>query len=153
VTPRDGRGCIGQETVAALAPLAVGGARAVAAVCTVDDAETVRRLWATAHRAFGRVDMWINNAGVTAPRQPIGRLQSEHIDATQRTNLLGMMLATRIALEGLRAQDGGGTLWNMEGFGSNGMTIPGMSLYGASKFALTYFNRCRVVTDADFAPG
>jgi short-subunit dehydrogenase len=30
----------------------------------------------------------------------------------------------------------------MEGYGSNGMINPGMGLYGASKFALTYFNKC-----------
>ena len=84
---------------------------------------------------------WINNAGVTHPRQKVGELRAADIDATQRTNLLGMMLATRVALEGMRAQPGGGTIWNMEGFGSNGMMTPGMSLYGASKFALTYFNK------------
>lgn len=38
-------------------------------------------------------------------------------------------------------QPEGGTIYNMEGFGSNGMSRPGMSLYGASKFALTYFNQ------------
>ena len=51
------------------------------------------------------------------------------------------MLATQIALKGMGAQSGGGVIYNMEGFGSNGMMTPGMSLYGASKYALTYFNK------------
>ncbi len=130
-----------EETVAALAPLATGGARVVGIACAVEDPAALRDLWAAAAGAFGRVDVWINNAGVTAARQPVGGLQASDIDATQGTNLLGMMLATQVALHGMRTQDGGGTVWNMEGFGSNGMMTPGMSLYGASKFALTYFNK------------
>lgn len=128
------------EAVAALAPVAADGARVFGTACAVDDPSALQRLWSTAADASGRVDVWINNAGVTAPRQRIGALQAEHIEATQRTNLLGVMLATQVALAGMRAQPGGGTIWNMEGFGSNGMMSPGMSLYGASKFALTYFN-------------
>jgi NAD(P)-dependent dehydrogenase (short-subunit alcohol dehydrogenase family) len=128
-------------TVAALAPLAVGGARVVGAPCDVADAAAVQRLWDAAVAAFGRVDAWINNAGLSHPRQRIGELRAADIDAVAETNLLGMMLGTQVALAGMRRQKGGGTVWNMEGFGSNGMMTPGMSLYGASKFALTYFNK------------
>lgn len=128
-------------TVAALAPLAVGGARVVGAPCDVADAAAVQRLWDVAVAAFGRVDAWINNAGLSHPRQRIGELRAADIDAVAQTNLLGMMLGTQVALAGMRGQTGGGTVWNMEGFGSNGMMTPGMSLYGASKFALTYFNK------------
>lgn len=129
------------EVVAALTPLAVGGARVVGAPCDVADAAAVQRLWDTAAGAFGRVDVWINNAGLSHPRQQIGELRAADIDVVADTNLLGMMLGTQVALVGMRKQTDGGTIWNMEGFGSNGMTSPGMSLYGASKFALTYFNK------------
>lgn len=129
------------EAVAALTPLAVGGARVVGAPCDVADAAAVQRLWDTAAGAFGRVDVWINNAGLSHPRQQIGELRAADIDVVADTNLLGMMLGTQVALVGMRKQTDGGTIWNMEGFGSNGMISPGMSLYGASKFALTYFNK------------
>ena len=128
------------EAVAALAPLAADGARVVGAPCDVSDAAALRRLWDTAAGAFGRVDAWINNAGLSHPRQPIGGLHGADIEVVATTNLQGMMLGTQVALEGMGRQAGGGTIWNMEGFGSNGMMTPGMSLYGASKFALTYFN-------------
>lgn len=129
------------EAVAALAPLAADGARVVGAPCDVADAAAVQRLWDAAVAAFGRVDAWINNAGLSHPRRRIGELRAADIDAVAETNLLGMMLGTQVALAGMRRQTGGGTVWNMEGFGSNGMMTPGMSLYGASKFALTYFNK------------
>jgi short-subunit dehydrogenase len=39
----------------------------------------------------------------------------------------------------MTAQDGGGWIYNMEGFGSDGMTRPGITLYGTTKRAVTYF--------------
>jgi len=68
----------------------------------------------------------------------------------QQINLQGMMQGTRIALVGMQAQ-GGGTIYNMEGYGSNGMMNPGMGLYGASKFALTYFNKALLAETRDSA--
>jgi NAD(P)-dependent dehydrogenase (short-subunit alcohol dehydrogenase family) len=115
--------------------------RVTGAACDVSKTDELQRLWDVAHGAFGRVDVWINNAGISHARQRIGELRPADVEAVMATNLLGMMLATRVALRGMQAQ-GGGMIYNMEGFGSNGMTTPGMSLYGASKNALTYFNKC-----------
>ena len=129
------------EAVAALAPLAADGARVTGAPCEVSDAAAVQRLWDAAVAAFGRVDVWVNNAGLSHPRQQVGELRAADIEVVATTNLQGMMSGTQVALEGMGRQAGGGTIWNMEGFGSNGMMTPGMSLYGASKFALTYFNK------------
>jgi NAD(P)-dependent dehydrogenase (short-subunit alcohol dehydrogenase family) len=129
-----------EAALAELAPLATGGARAVGAPCDVSRHDELQRLWDTGVAAFGRIDIWVNNAGVSHARQRAGEMLAADIDAVQRTNLLGMMLASQIALRGMQ-QQGGGTIYNMEGFGSNGMVTPGMGLYGASKFALTYFNK------------
>ena len=128
--------------VAELQPLATGGARAIGRACDVSRADELQRLWDEAAREFGRIDIWVNNAGLSHPRQRGGEMRAEDIRIVEETNLLGMMLATRVALHGMQAQPGGGIIYNMEGFGSNGMMTPGMSLYGASKFALTYFKMC-----------
>jgi NAD(P)-dependent dehydrogenase (short-subunit alcohol dehydrogenase family) len=117
------------------------GGRLAGAACDVSNFDELQRLWDAAQAAFGGVDIWINNAGVSHPRQRAGAMRAEHINTVQETNLLGMMLATQVAMRGMSAQPGGGLIYNMEGFGSNGMTTPGMSMYGASKFALTYFNK------------
>ncbi|MFO1426150.1 MAG: SDR family oxidoreductase [Steroidobacteraceae bacterium] len=129
------------EALAALQPLASDGARAIAVACDVSKGGDLQRLWDAAQAAFGRVDTWVNNAGISHERQRGGELRAADIRRVEETNLLGMMLATQIALAGMGRQPGGGTIWNMEGFGSNGMVTPGMGLYGASKFALTYFNK------------
>ncbi|MBM4192179.1 MAG: SDR family oxidoreductase [Gammaproteobacteria bacterium] len=135
-------------TIAELTPSASDGARAAGIPCDVSKGEDLQRLWDTAVVAFGRIDIWINNAGISHPRQRAGEMREQDINSVQEINLLGMMLATKIALLGMRAQ-GGGTIFNMEGFGSNGMVTPGMGLYGASKFALTYFNKALVSETGD----
>jgi NAD(P)-dependent dehydrogenase (short-subunit alcohol dehydrogenase family) len=111
--------------------------------CDVARRAELRALWDTSVRALGRVDVWVNNAGISHARQRIGALQMPDLHAVFHTNLLGVIHATQVVLAGMRAQ-GGGTIYNMEGFGSSGMTSPGMSLYGASKYALTYFNKCLI---------
>lgn len=137
--------------LAELAPLATGDARVEGSACDVTKGAELQRLWDTAHGAFGRVDIWVNNAGISHPRQRGGEMLAADIRNVQETNLLGMMLATQIALKGMGAQSGGGVIYNMEGFGSNGMMTPGMSLYGASKYALTYFNKALLSETRDGA--
>jgi len=135
--------------VAALQPLATGGARAIGLGCDVSRAADLQRLWDESARQFGRIDIWVNNAGISHPRQRGGEMRAEDIRSVEETNLLGMMLATQVALRGMQSQQGGGLIYNMEGFGSNGMMTPGMSLYGASKFALTYFNKALLAETGD----
>lgn len=115
--------------------------RLLGIACDIASRDDIERLWQRSVEALGRVDLWINNAGVSHPRQRVGELSADDITSVAQTNLTGVLHATQVALRGMSAQAEGGTIYNMEGFGSNGMSRPGMSLYGASKFALTYFNK------------
>jgi NAD(P)-dependent dehydrogenase (short-subunit alcohol dehydrogenase family) len=139
-----------QQAVTELEPLAAGGARVLGLPCDVARRSDLQQLWDAAMGAFGRVDIWINNAGISPARQRAGEMRGEDIRSVQQINLQGMMQATQIALTGMQAQ-GGGTIYNMEGYGSNGMMNPGMGLYGASKFALTYFNKALLAETRDSA--
>jgi NAD(P)-dependent dehydrogenase (short-subunit alcohol dehydrogenase family) len=130
------------EALTELRPLGAQGGRLHGVACEVSSLEQVQHLWDDSVRAFGGVDIWINNAGVSHPRQRAGELREEDIQRVETTNILGMMWATQVAMKGMAAQADGGYIYNMEGYGSNGMINPGMGLYGASKFALTYFNKC-----------
>lgn len=139
-----------QQAVAELEPLASGTARVQGVPCDVAQCEALQTLWDEAISKFGRVDIWINNAGISPARQRAGEMRGEDIRNVQQINLQGMMQGTRIALVGMQAQ-GSGTIYNMEGYGSNGMMNPGMGLYGASKFALTYFNKALLAETRDSA--
>ena len=128
-----------------LEPLAARhGTRVVGQPCDVADYAQVEALWAAAVQALGRVDVWINNAALTNSRKPIGELPPEELRGIAEANLLGTMNASQVVVREMRRQPGGGFLYNFEGFGSNGMVSPGMSAYGASKAAVTYFTKCLV---------
>ncbi|MFI5429789.1 SDR family NAD(P)-dependent oxidoreductase [Aeromicrobium sp. UC242_57] len=51
--------------------------RVLGVVTDVSDRAAVQALWDQAAAHFGRVDIWINNAGVSAPRGPLAEQPAE----------------------------------------------------------------------------
>ncbi len=97
----------------------------------------VKELWAYAVKQFGEVDIWINNAGIAVPQAKFWDLDQESIAQLINTNLTGAMYGARVAL-GEFFKQGWGAFYNMEGLGSDGRQIEGLTLYGTSKRALNY---------------
>ncbi len=87
---------------------------------------------------FGSIDIWINNAGVNQPNEPIWNLDEKTIDRLIDIDIKGVVNSTRLVLNQMIKQ-GSGAIYNVEGHGSNDATITGLSLYGMSKRAITYF--------------
>jgi NAD(P)-dependent dehydrogenase (short-subunit alcohol dehydrogenase family) len=114
-----------------------GQERVTGKACDVTDADQVQALWDAAVATFGRVDVWVSNAGVSHRRAPLHELDSDEVTQVVATNLLGALHGARVALRGMVAQ-AGGQLWNVEGYGSDGMTTPGIAVYGATKRAVKY---------------
>jgi len=112
--------------------------------CDVTDFAQVHALWEAARTHFGRVDIWINNAGIAHPQEKFWELSPERYNAVVSTNILGTMYGSRVALQGMLAQ-GFGALYNMEGFGADGnRTMDGLALYGSTKAGLHFLNRSLV---------
>ncbi|WP_372727734.1 SDR family NAD(P)-dependent oxidoreductase [Nocardioides sp.] len=128
----------------AVLTLQAAGADASGAVADVGDRAAVQALWDHAIARYGRVDIWINNAGVSAPRRPLPEVDADVAESVVRTNVLGVMHGCAVAQAGLGTQTGGGWIWNMEGFGSTGQKQPGMTTYGATKRAVTYLTESLV---------
>jgi len=122
------------ESVAA-AEAAVPGSLGV--VADVTDRADVEKLWQATVERFGGVDHWINNAGLSTSRKPLWRLDPSEIDAVVSVNLGAILQASAVVLAGMLRQ-GKGQLWNMEGLGSTGQVVVGLTPYGATKRALTY---------------
>jgi NAD(P)-dependent dehydrogenase (short-subunit alcohol dehydrogenase family) len=116
------------------------GAELHGVACDVRDPVQVQALWDAAEKLLGRVDHWINNAGVGQPMQPLWELAPRDLDDTVRTNLLGSLYGAGAALRAMRER-GRGAVWFMEGHGSDGSIRPGLSAYGATKRALRYLAR------------
>ena len=80
-----------EETAAACEAL---GAKALAVKCDVANAEEVKTLMDAAVAAFGRIDVLVNNAGITRDGL-LMTMKEEAFDAVLDTNLKGTFLAMR----------------------------------------------------------
>lgn len=89
---------------------------------------------------YGRIDIWINNAGIPQPYQLFHEIEIADIEKLIGVNLTGTAIGTNFAINFFLKQ-GFGTLYNMEGFGSDGRMMNKLSLYGTSKRAVSYFSK------------
>ncbi len=112
--------------------------RSLALPCDVGNPERLQSLWDGASSYFGRIDIWINYAGQNHPQGPLASLSPEQIGSVLTANLTGLILASRVAVRGMLEQ-GAGSLYNMEGLGSDGRRIAGTLVYSTTKHAVRYF--------------
>ena len=84
--------------------------------CDVREASQVQALWNQAEKQFGKVDHWINNAGIGQPMQRIWSLSPEMMEDVFRTSVLGTLFGAKVAMQGMTPR-GSGAIWIMEGHG------------------------------------
>ena len=105
--------------------------------CDMRDYQRVVELWQYGRERFGEIDIWINNAGIGQSQTDFWELDTHLIQDLVDTNITGAMYGAKVALAGFREQ-GRGAFYNMEGLGSDGRQVEGLTLYGTSKRALNY---------------
>jgi NAD(P)-dependent dehydrogenase (short-subunit alcohol dehydrogenase family) len=116
--------------------------------CDVRQFDQMQALWDVAHEHFGKIDLWINNAGISHAQMKFWDYPPEKVAAVVETNLNGVIYGSIVAVRGMRDQ-GFGSLYNMEGLGSDGRWLAGLSLYGTTKYGLRYFNKALVKETKD----
>ena len=89
-------------------------------------------------KEFGNIDIWINNAGVNQPDKYIWELSNNEINKIIDIDLKGTITCSRIVMNQMIKQ-GFGSIYNVEGFGSDNAKIEKLSIYGTAKRAVTYF--------------
>ena len=89
---------------------------------------------------FGKIDIWINNAGIPQSQKFFHELESKEIEDLISVNVVASMIGTKAAIQYFRKQ-GHGKIFNMEGFGSDGRMMEKLTLYGTSKRAINYFTK------------
>jgi short-subunit dehydrogenase len=108
--------------------------------CDVTDFNQVQKLWENGISHFGRIDIWINNAGTAVPMMNLWELSPGQYTDVVQTNIIGTLYGSKVALSGMLAQ-GFGAIYNMEGFGARGRSMGGMTLYGSTKASVHFINR------------
>lgn len=92
----------------------VTGGQALPVPCDVTDAESVRAMVDTVFARWGRVDVLINNAALTAEGETVGQIPLPLFDDMLRRNVLGPLHTMRAVVPAMRAS-GGGSIVNISG--------------------------------------
>jgi short-subunit dehydrogenase len=123
----------GEEALARIVgEIQAAGGEAYHVAADVGDAEAVRRAATHAVARFGRIDTWVNNAGVTIYAKLLDTPVDEH-ERLFRTNYFGVVNGCAAAVPHLREQ--GGALITVASIAA-GMPSPLMGAYAASKHAV-----------------
>lgn len=130
--------------------IAADGGEAIACACDVADRAQVQRVAEEALARFGRIDTWVNNAGVSI----YGRLDEVSEEDNRRlfdTNFWGVVNGSLVALPHLKRD--GGALINV-GSEVSEAVIPLQGMYSASKHAVKGFtDALRIeIEEVDKAP-
>jgi len=120
-----------------VAEITRAGGRAIAVQADVARPADVTRLFAEAVKAFGRVDVLVNNAGVYEFR-PLGDITEEHFHKLFDLNVLGLLLASREAVRHFGIE--GGSIVNISSIAST-LSPADTSVYSGTKAAVDAVTR------------
>jgi NAD(P)-dependent dehydrogenase (short-subunit alcohol dehydrogenase family) len=105
------------------------GGQALAVTTDVTDEDSLEALARAAVSEFGKLDIWVNNAGGSPVQSRLTRLPREEWDSTIRLNLTAVWSATVVAASHLEE---GGRILNISSKAAVG-PIPGSGHYAAAK--------------------
>ena len=91
-------------------------------------------------RRFGRLDVLVNNAGITIPRVPIEVRSEAEWDRIMAVNAKGVFLGTKHAIPEMR-KGGGGSIINISSVAGIGQSAHQEPAYAASKAAVRIFSK------------
>jgi 3-oxoacyl-[acyl-carrier protein] reductase len=121
-----------QDADRVVAEITKRGGKAVAVQGDVSKAPDMQRLFAETKRAFGKLDVLVNNAGVYQ-FAALGEITEEQFHRQFNTNVLGLLLATQEALKLFGPE--GGSVINI-GSTISRVTPPATVVYTATKGAV-----------------
>ncbi len=119
-------------------------------VADVGDPEAVRSLFDEVERRFGRLDLLVNNAGLSSPAVPLDELKVEDWNRVVSANLTGAFLCSQQAFRLMKVQSPrGGRIIN-NGSISATTPRPNSAPYTATKHAITGLTKSCALDGRDF---
>lgn len=125
------------RTVAAIRS---AGGTASGFACDVTRERDLEALLAHTVAQHGGIDVWVNNAGMSLGMRKHEDTSVEEIASIVRTNLVSVMLASRLVVPYF-IQRGGGVLINVSGRGGRGDVAAYTSSYAATKAGVMVFTK------------
>ncbi|MFA7555944.1 MAG: glucose 1-dehydrogenase [Spongiibacteraceae bacterium] len=131
---------ISSEAVSsAVVSLGEQGGEVIGLTGDVSIAADVERMLAEVIKSFGRLDIAVNNAGISSALVPLAETQESDYDRVMGVNIKGVWLCMRAELQQME-QQGSGCIVNIASALSQ-KTYPGASFYVSSKFAVAGLTR------------
>jgi 3-oxoacyl-[acyl-carrier protein] reductase len=119
------------------------GANAIAVRCDVTQRADIDLLVAATLKAFGKLDIVVNNAGWTHKNQPLLNVTEAEFDKVYDINVKSIFHMTRAVLPVMRAA-GGGVMLNI-GSTAGIRPRPGLTWYNGSKGAVNLMSKSLAV--------
>ncbi len=113
------------------------GYKASGTACDVGEYDQVKALAQYAVKTFGKIDIWVNNAGVAGVYGPTAHIPRERFERVIRTNINGTYYGSIVAMEHFLAQKSG-KLINLLGRGDDG-PVKFQNAYAPSKYWVRSF--------------
>lgn len=120
------------------------GVKAITVPCDVRKASDVENLVKSAVKAFGSVDIFVNNAGVGYLMQLVTELEEDKWNAVLDVNLKGAFLGTKYAAIQMIAQGKGGRIINIASQAAKS-GFPFAAAYTSSKHGLVGLTRATAI--------
>ncbi|MEL6209215.1 MAG: glucose 1-dehydrogenase [Pseudomonadota bacterium] len=117
----------------------IGEGQAIAAVCDVTDRNAVEAALIATERAFGPIDIVVNNAGYSHRNRPLLEVTETEFDKVYAVNVKSIFHMTQLMLPRWRAA-GGGVMLNI-GSTAGIRPRPGLTWYNGSKGAVNVMSR------------
>lgn len=108
------------------------GGKAISVQADVSKPADIERLFAETKRAYGKLDVLVNNAGIY-DFQPLGSITAEHFHKQFDLNVLGLLLTTQEAVKLIGPE--GGSVINISSI-AGPMPLATASVYSATKAAV-----------------
>ncbi len=118
------------------------GRRSHAVQMDLLDLKSVRTAVEAAHRAFGRIDVLVNNVGI-GPENLAENVTEEDFDYTVDVNLKGTFFTTQAVAKLMMAQKSGRIINISSQAGS--VVLKGEAIYCMTKAAINHLTRCLAV--------
>lgn len=128
--------------------LAGDEAKLLTQAADVTDAEAMEQLCAAAVSRFGRVDLWINNAGLLAPIGPLRENDPAQFALHIQVNVTGVFNGSRVFTRHVYERGGAGVLLNISS-GAARNAYAGWSAYCAGKAAVDRMSEAIALEEAD----
>ena len=113
------------------------GGKAIAVQANVSEQADIKKLFAEAKKAFGKVDILVNNAGIYE-FAPIEDVTADHFHKQFNLNVLGLLLTTQEAVKSFGPE--GGNIVNISSVVAT-LAPPQASVYSGTKAAVDAITR------------